>query len=141
MQWKRQQLSSSKTNRIQMVYHKEHFSLNKEKQIKQMHIVYIIEDYSENGGVERIVSMKANTLLQQYHHQVTLISVYDDSRPQQYALEPNITFIQLHVPFAKKAINPITKLFSRIHTLLLAAIDSTKNSSRSILMSSSLPRH
>lgn len=86
-----------------------------------MHIVYIIEDYSENGGVERIVSMKANTLLQQYHHQVTLISVYDDSRPQQYALEPNITFIQLHVPFAKKAINPITKLFSRIHTLLLAA--------------------
>ena len=26
-----------------------------------MNIVYVIEDYSENGGVEKIVSMKANT--------------------------------------------------------------------------------
>lgn len=86
-----------------------------------MNIVYIIEDYSENGGVERIVSMKANTLLQQYHHQVTLITVYDDPRPQQYALDPGITFIQLHVPFAQKASNPVAKLLSRIHTLLLAA--------------------
>lgn len=85
-----------------------------------MNIVYIIEDYSENGGVERIVSMKANTLFQQYHHQVTLISIYDDSRPQQYALDSGITFIQLHVPFAQKASNPIAKCLSRIHTLLLA---------------------
>lgn len=85
-----------------------------------MNIVYIIEDYSENGGVERIVSMKANTLFQQYHHQVTLISIYDDSRPQQYALDSGITFIQLHVPLAQKANNPITKCLSRIHTLLLA---------------------
>lgn len=86
-----------------------------------MNIVYIIEDYSENGGVERIVSMKANTLFQQYQHQVTIISVYEDCRPQQYALIEGITFIQLHVPFAHKTNNPITKLFSRIHTLLLAA--------------------
>lgn len=85
-----------------------------------MNIVYIIEDYSENGGVERIVSMKANAFLQ-YHHQVTLISIYDDSRPQQYALDSSISFIQLHVPFAKKASNSIAKLFCRIHTLLLAA--------------------
>ena len=85
-----------------------------------MNIVYIIEDYSENGGVERIVSMKANTLFLQYHHQVTLISIYDDSRPQQYTLHPDIAFVQLHVPFAQKASNPIVKLYSRIHTLLLA---------------------
>ena len=30
-----------------------------------MNIVYVIEDYSENGGVERIVSMKANTFYQE----------------------------------------------------------------------------
>ena len=29
-----------------------------------MNIVYIIEDYSENGGVEKIVYMKANTFYQ-----------------------------------------------------------------------------
>lgn len=86
-----------------------------------MKIVYIIEDYSENGGVERIVSMKANTLFLQYHHQVTLISVYEDKRPQQYTLAEGINFIQLHIPFAQKASNPLTKFFSRIHTLLMAA--------------------
>ncbi len=86
-----------------------------------MNIVYIIEDYSENGGVERIVSMKANTLYQQYHHQITLISVYEDNRPLQYTLDKGITLIQLHVPFAPKASNPISKLFYRLNTLLLAA--------------------
>ena len=40
-----------------------------------MNIIYVIEDFSENGGVERIVSEKANTLSMQYNHQVTLISV------------------------------------------------------------------
>ena len=45
-----------------------------------MNIVYIIEDYSENGGVEKIVSMKANTFYQEYHHQVTVISVYEDKQ-------------------------------------------------------------
>ena len=45
-----------------------------------MNIIYIIEDYSENGGVERIVSDKANTLSTRYHHNVTLISVYRSNR-------------------------------------------------------------
>lgn len=27
-----------------------------------MKIIYVVEDFSENGGVERIVSEKANTL-------------------------------------------------------------------------------
>lgn len=85
-----------------------------------MNIVYIIEDYSENGGVERIVSMKANTFFQQYKYQVTLISIYEDLRPQQYALDKGINFIQLHVPFAKKSKNPVFKLFYRLNTLILA---------------------
>lgn len=37
-----------------------------------MNIVYVIEDYSENGGVEKIVSMKANTFYQEYHHRLLL---------------------------------------------------------------------
>ena len=45
-----------------------------------MNIIYVIEDYSENGGVERIGSDKANTLSAQYHHNVTLISAYRDNR-------------------------------------------------------------
>ena len=86
-----------------------------------MNIVYVIEDYSENGGVERIVSMKANTFYQEYHYQVTVISVYEDKRKQQYILNEGIRLIHLHVPFAKKTRNKVYKLLSRIITLLLAA--------------------
>ena len=50
---------------------------------KKMNIVYVIEDYSENGGVEKIVSMKANTFYQEYHHQVTVISIYEDKRKER----------------------------------------------------------
>ena len=51
-----------------------------------MNIIYVIEDYSENGGVERIVSDKANTLSTQYQHNVTVITVYRDNRKEQYRL-------------------------------------------------------
>ena len=78
---------------------------------KKMNIVYVIEDYSENGGVERIVSMKANTFYQEYHHQVTVISVYEDKRKQQYILNEGIRRIQLHVPLAKKTRKPKFHLF------------------------------
>lgn len=86
-----------------------------------MNIVYIIEDYSENGGVERIVSMKANLLASKYHHQITLISVYQDQRPQLYPLDPNVNLQLLNVPFATKAHSSIKLLCNRIKTLLIAA--------------------
>lgn len=67
-----------------------------------MNIVYVIEDYSENGGVEKIVSMKANTFYQEYHHQVTVISIYEDKRKQQYILNEGIRLIHLHVPLPRR---------------------------------------
>lgn len=85
-----------------------------------MNIIYVIEDYSENGGVERIVSDKANTLSTHYHHNVTLVSVYRDSRKELYKLDDNIRLIHLDVPFARKSGNLLLRLFSRIYTLLLA---------------------
>lgn len=88
---------------------------------QKMNIVYIVEDYSENGGVERIVSMKANLMATQLHHQVTLISLYEDKRPCQYSLEDDISLKLLHVPFACKSKNPLLRLYSRVKTLLLAA--------------------
>lgn len=86
-----------------------------------MNLVYIVEDFSENGGVERIVSMKANLLAQKYYHQVTLISVYQDQRPQLYPLDKNINLLHLKVPFASKANNRIIQLCNRAKTLLIAA--------------------
>ena len=75
-----------------------------------MNIIYVIEDYSENGGVERIVSDKANTLFTQYHHDVTVISVYRDNRKEQFKLDDGVNFILLVVHFQKLKNNYIITL-------------------------------
>lgn len=85
-----------------------------------MNIIYVVEDFSENGGVERIVSEKANTLSVQYHHKVTLISVYHDDRQQRYKLDEKVRMVLLDVPFAKKTSNPVSRLLSRLSTMLTA---------------------
>lgn len=85
-----------------------------------MNIIYVVEDFSENGGVERIVSEKANILSRQYHHNTTLISVYRDNRQQRYKLDKTIRVILLNVPFAKKANNPVPRLASRMNTMFTA---------------------
>ena len=85
-----------------------------------MNIIYVIEDYSENGGVERIVSDKANTLSAQYHHNVTVISVYSDNRKEQFKLNEGVNLIHLDVPFAKRTNNSIIRLLSRLYTIIIA---------------------
>ena len=87
-----------------------------------MNIIYVIEDYSENGGVERIVSDKANTLFTQYHHKVTIISVYRDNRKEQFKLDDGINLIHLDVPFAKRTNNSIKRFISRLYTILFAIL-------------------
>ena len=85
-----------------------------------MNIIYVIEDYSENGGVERIVSDKANTLFAQYNHNVTVISVYLDNRKEQFKLNEGVNLIHLDVPFAKRTNNSIIRLLSRLYTIIIA---------------------
>lgn len=85
-----------------------------------MNIVYVIEDFSENGGVERIVSMKAS-LLAKCGHQVSLISVYRDERPERYSLDDSVKLYHLEVPFADKTRSKVATLLSRLRTLCLAA--------------------
>ena len=87
-----------------------------------MNIIYVIEDYSENGGVERIVSDKANTLSTQYHHNVTLISVYRDNRKEQFKLNDGVNLIHLDVPFAKRTNNYLLRLISRLYTIFIAIV-------------------
>lgn len=85
-----------------------------------MNLIYIVEDFSSPGGVERIVSEKANILSTQYRHNVTVISVYCAMRPFCYKLDSGVNLIQLDVPFAKKINNPVLRLFSRINIMFTA---------------------
>ena len=87
-----------------------------------MNIIYVIEDYSENGGVERIVSDKANTLSTRYNHNITLISVYRDNRKEQFKLDYGINLIHLDVPFAKRTNNYLLRLISRLYTIFIAIL-------------------
>lgn len=87
-----------------------------------MNIIYIIEDYSENGGVERIVSDKANTLFAQYHHNVTVISVYRDNRKEQFKLNDGVNLIHLNVPFAKRTNKCLIRLISRLYIIFIAIV-------------------
>ena len=95
-----------------------------------MNIIYVIEDYSENGGVERIVSDKANTLSAQYHHDITVISVYRDNRKEQFKLDDGVNLIHLDVPFAKRTNNSIIRLLSRLYTIIIAIIRLNKEIKR-----------
>lgn len=86
-----------------------------------MKITYIVEDFAENGGVERIVSLKANELSTKYGHDVTIVSVYKDERPVLYSFDKSISFVRLDVPFATKSHGRIATLASRLATLARAA--------------------
>ena len=82
--------------------------------------MYLVEDFAENGGVERIVSEKANILSCQYGHNVTIVSVYDDPRPILYELKQSVSFVRLSVPFADKGRGRIATLASRVACLARA---------------------
>lgn len=86
-----------------------------------MKISYVIEDFSVFGGIERIVSRKANILAARYGHDVTIISVYEDSRPIRYPLDESIKIVRLHVPWTVKTANPLLLTLRRANTLMKAA--------------------
>lgn len=86
-----------------------------------MNIIYVVEDFSENGGVERIVSQKATELSTSHGHTVTIISVYKDPRPVLNRLPESVKMVRLDVPFAAKGKGKAATLLSRIKTLAVAA--------------------
>lgn len=85
-----------------------------------MNIIYVLDVFSENGGVERIVSEKANALSTQYNHNISLISLYRDNREEQYKLANSINKIHLDVPFVKKTKNPLSRNINRLKTMIIA---------------------
>lgn len=87
-----------------------------------MKIAYVIEDFYIGGGVERIISEKANIMSAQWGHDITLISIYRDTPRQTYRLDNNVKLLFLNVPMAAKSSSKTIKAFSRITTLARAAV-------------------
>lgn len=86
-----------------------------------MKIAYIVEDYYVNGGVERIVSEKANVMASEWGHEVTLVSVYRDTPRRTYPLDGSVRLVLLDVPMAAKGAGPCLTAVSRAATLVKAA--------------------
>lgn len=85
-----------------------------------MKINYVIEDFSVLGGIERIVSQKANILATQYGHDITVISVYKDDRPVRYPLDKSIRIIRLDVPWTEKTADKAVLFIRRLTTFIKA---------------------
>jgi len=86
-----------------------------------MNITYVIEDFYVNGGVERIVSAKANSLCANGHN-VSIISIYSDSRTTTYHLDRGVSLISLNVPMANHNATKLVTLISRTSTLIKASV-------------------
>lgn len=61
-----------------------------------MRIVYIVEDITIKGGVERIISDKANRFVREGHH-VCIVSVYHSENTPHYPIEKDIELRCLEV--------------------------------------------
>lgn len=86
-----------------------------------MKIVYLIEDFSVKGGAERIVAEKASLLAGRCGHDVTIVSIFRDYRPQSYPLGPGVSLERLDVPFPERSRGPVLKAATRLRTLALAS--------------------
>ncbi len=85
-----------------------------------MKIIYVIEDFSIKGGAEKILSKKANYLDSHFGHEVTIVSIYRDERPQSYPLNKNVRLVSLNIDFTDNNGGIIKKTFNRTATLLKA---------------------
>ena len=66
--------------------------------INRMKIVYVIEQLSEVGGMERILVDKMNWLCSQSQTEVVLILLWLDNNPMAYNLDERIRVVRLNVP-------------------------------------------
>lgn len=83
---------------------------------KTMKIVYLIEDFAIKGGAERMISEKANTFTAVKGHDVTIVSIFSDSRPPAYPLN-GVSFVSMGVPFAATDCSLLAKTMSRLRCL------------------------
>ena len=58
-------------------------------------IAYCIESFHNSGGMERILSVCANLLVE--HHLITLIIANQCNKPYAYELSENIQVVDLHI--------------------------------------------
>lgn len=66
-----------------------------------MKIVYFIEDITESGGVERIITQKASALTDDYGHDVTIVAAYEIDKSIRFPLSSGVKVVSLGIKRAR----------------------------------------
>ena len=77
-----------------------------------MKIVYCLPQLYKPGGIERIISIKANYLAETCHYDVTIITAIQKGKAPYYKLLPQIRLIDLNLDYDSLLKLP---LFTRIY--------------------------
>lgn len=64
-----------------------------------MKIVYCLPQIYRPGGIERIISIKANYLAEKYGYEVTIITACQKQQQPYYQFSPKIKLIDLNVDY------------------------------------------
>lgn len=67
-----------------------------------MKVVFLIDQIYLHGGIERVLSIKANYLADVLNYSITIITTNQQERPYCYAFSKRINFIDLDVKYNKK---------------------------------------
>ena len=85
-----------------------------------MKIVYCLNNYSTGGGVERIISLKANNLVLTRDYEVFLISTEMENISSFYEFNPLVTLINLGINFNDDKNKPLfIKLICRLRKKII----------------------
>lgn len=94
-----------------------------------MKIAYLIDQFFEHGGIEKILSQKINYWIGHYGYEVILITYRQQGKPFVYPLDPKVQHIDLDIDYdlAKSYFSPANLVKTRKHfTRLKAAIKKYK---------------
>ncbi|UTJ05792.1 glycosyltransferase [Arcobacter roscoffensis] len=103
-------------------------------------IAILIDQFYEHGGIEKLVSIKANYWSKYFNYDVTLIATENKNKPYVYELEKSVNFIDLKINFNREKSyfsSENLKLFIKNVTLMQNYID--KNRPDYILVASHIP--
>ncbi len=78
-----------------------------------MKIAYCIPSFFNSGGMERVLSVKANYLAKQ-GWEVTIITTGQKDRPPYYSLLPNIRLVDLNINYDEEENLPLYKKWKRL---------------------------
>ncbi len=82
-----------------------------------MKIVYCVPQMYHPGGIERIVSIKANWLAEKAGYDVTIIAADQQGLPPFYKLNDKITLLDLHLDYESTQKFPLAKRLIERHKL------------------------